>query len=189
MKLLLLIGNGAVGKMTVGQELAKITDLRLFHNHMTIEPVLEVFGYVDFNIVTKIRMIYLEEFAKSECYGMIMTLMWAFDDPSDCELVKEKCDIFRDMGAEFYVAELIATQEIRLERNLTENRMKCKPSKRNTERSTGFIYQADNENRYESRDGEVAAGLGIPPEHYIKIDNSFLPPDEAAGIIREKFNL
>ena len=34
MKLVLIIGSGAVGKMTVGQELMKITDLRLFHNHM-----------------------------------------------------------------------------------------------------------------------------------------------------------
>ena len=40
MKLLFLFGDAAVGKMTVGQELAKITDLRLFHNHMTIEPVI-----------------------------------------------------------------------------------------------------------------------------------------------------
>ena len=38
MKLIFLIGAGAVGKMTVGQELAKITPLRLFHNHMIIEP-------------------------------------------------------------------------------------------------------------------------------------------------------
>ena len=30
MKLVLLIGDSAVGKMTVGQELMKITDLRLF---------------------------------------------------------------------------------------------------------------------------------------------------------------
>ena len=34
MKLLILIGNTAVGKMTVGQELTKITDFRLFHNHI-----------------------------------------------------------------------------------------------------------------------------------------------------------
>ena len=33
MKLVLIIGDGAVGKMTVGQELTKITILRLFHNH------------------------------------------------------------------------------------------------------------------------------------------------------------
>ena len=39
MKLVLIVGDGAVGKMTVGQELMKITGLRLFHNHMTIEPV------------------------------------------------------------------------------------------------------------------------------------------------------
>ena len=42
MKLMFLTGNAAVGKMTVGQELMKITPLRLFHNHMTIEPVLGI---------------------------------------------------------------------------------------------------------------------------------------------------
>ena len=30
MKLVLIIGDAAVGKMTVGQELMKVTDLRLF---------------------------------------------------------------------------------------------------------------------------------------------------------------
>ena len=45
MKLVLIIGAGAVGKMTVGQELMKITNLRLFHNHMMIEPVIDIFGY------------------------------------------------------------------------------------------------------------------------------------------------
>lgn len=43
MKLVVIIGAGAVGKMTVGQELAKITDLRLFHNHMGLEMVLDIF--------------------------------------------------------------------------------------------------------------------------------------------------
>lgn len=40
MKLVLLIGNAGVGKMTVGQELMKITDLRLFRhaeNYMRID--------------------------------------------------------------------------------------------------------------------------------------------------------
>ena len=41
MNLIVLIGSGAVGKMTVGQELMKITDYRLFHNHHMIEPVIE----------------------------------------------------------------------------------------------------------------------------------------------------
>ena len=44
-KLVLLTGPQAVGKMTVGQELAKITDLKLFHNHMTIDLVSNFFSY------------------------------------------------------------------------------------------------------------------------------------------------
>lgn len=39
MKLVVIFGPLAVGKMTVGQELAKRTGLRLFHNHMTIDLV------------------------------------------------------------------------------------------------------------------------------------------------------
>ena len=46
MKLVILFGPHAAGKMTVGQHLADITDLKLFHNHMTIEPITELFkGY------------------------------------------------------------------------------------------------------------------------------------------------
>ncbi len=60
MKLLFLIGNAAVGKMTVGQELMKITNLRLFHNHMTIEPVIEVFGYYDSRIIQRLREVFLK---------------------------------------------------------------------------------------------------------------------------------
>ena len=44
MKLVFILGDAAVGKMTVGQELMKITDLRLFHNHITIEPVFRGFS-------------------------------------------------------------------------------------------------------------------------------------------------
>ncbi|HDR7606865.1 TPA: hypothetical protein QCX41_004389 [Bacillus mycoides] len=39
MKFILIFGPQAVGKMTVGQELAKLTDLKNFHNHMTIDLV------------------------------------------------------------------------------------------------------------------------------------------------------
>ena len=57
MKLLFMIGNAAVGKMTVGQELMKITGLRLFHNHMTIEPVIEIFGQYNGAVINKLRQV------------------------------------------------------------------------------------------------------------------------------------
>lgn len=44
MKCVHLCGPQAVGKMTVGEELTQITELKLFHNHMTIEPLFARLG-------------------------------------------------------------------------------------------------------------------------------------------------
>ena len=73
MKLVILFGDAAVGKMTVGQEITKITDLRLFHNHMSIEPILEIFGRFNGNAIKRFREIVFEEFAKTDNYGLIFT--------------------------------------------------------------------------------------------------------------------
>jgi len=185
MKLVIIIGAGAVGKMTVGQELAKITDLRLFHNHVMIEPVLEVFGRFDIGIVVKLRDVIFREFAKSELYGMIFTYLWVFDketDWADRSQIDSVCEIFKEVNAEIYCAELVASKEVRLQRNATENRLLHKASKRDIEKSNQFLIDEEIY-RCESSDGE------IPFENYIKIDNSNLEPDVVAGIIKERFSL
>jgi hypothetical protein len=41
--LLFIVGPPAVGKMSVGFEIAALTGLRLFHNHLAIEPVLRFY--------------------------------------------------------------------------------------------------------------------------------------------------
>lgn len=74
--------------MSVGQALTKITPFRLFHNHMMIEPVLEVFGDFRPDIFMKLRDVVFEEFAKSDQYGLIFTLMWAFDHQEDWNYVE-----------------------------------------------------------------------------------------------------
>ena len=183
MKVLFLIGDAAVGKMTVGQELSKITKLRLFHNHMTIEPVLEIFGGYHSRVIRRLREVIFEEFASSDQYGLIFTFMWAFDDQEDWDYVEHVKEIFqkRNKNVEFYCAELVAPQEIRLQRNVTENRQKHKPSKRNVAFSNQRLLQDDAGHRMESLEGEV------PFARYIKIDNSHLPPEEAARQIKEFF--
>ena len=183
MKLLFLCGDAAVGKMTVGQELMKITNLRLFHNHMTIEPVIEIFGYYDGKTISRLRETIFEEFAASDNYGMIFTYMWAFDQKSDWEYIAHVRSIFEPYGTEFYYAELVAPQEVRLARNATENRLKNKASKRDLETSNQRLLDDDKRYRCVSLDGE------IPFENYIKIDNTSLSPAEAAKIIKERFDL
>ncbi len=182
MKLLFLFGDAAVGKMTVGQELMKITDLRLFHNHMTIEPVIEIFGYFNGDVIGKLREVIFEEFAKSGNYGMIFTFMWAFDQQSEWDYVKHVAGIFEANNAKVYYAELCAPQSVRLERNATANRLKHKPSKRDIRISEDRLKMHNEKYRFVSHDGEV------PFENYIKIDNTNLSPEVAAKIIKERFN-
>ncbi|ARC84817.1 AAA domain protein [Clostridium argentinense CDC 2741] len=183
MKLVLIIGDTAVGKMTVGQELAKITDLRLFHNHMMIEPVLEIFGYFNGKAITRMREVIFEEFANSEHYGLIFTYMWAFDQQSDWDYVEYVCNIFRKHNADIYYVELVAPQTIRLQRNTTENRLKNKTSKRDIEMSNQRLINDDNKYRCVSNDGE------IPYDNYIKIDNTNLSAEIVAYTIKEQFGL
>lgn len=183
MKLLFLIGDAAVGKMTVGQELTKLTRLRLFHNHMMIEPVLEVFGEFRSKTIQRLRQVIFEEFSQTNHYGMIFTFMWAFDMPEDWDYVEWVKGIFGLPEEDIYYVELIAPQEVRLQRNVTENRLKHKASKRNIADSNARLLRDDERFRCVSYPGE------IPFPNYLRLDNSKISAEKAAGIIKEYFSL
>ena len=183
MKLVLLFGNGAVGKMSVGQALMEQTGLRLFHNHVTIEPVIEVFGYYNGEAVGKLRDVFFREFVKTDLPGMIFTFMWAFDQQADWDYVARIADLFAQHGGQVYYVELVAPQHIRLQRNETANRLQHKASKRNLEQSRQWILEHDRLYRLESYEGE------LPFENSMRIDNSELEPDVVAAMIRERFDL
>ena len=180
MKLVLIVGDSAVGKMTVGQELQKITGLRLFHNHMTIEPVLEIFNDFNVDVILKLRYLIFEEFVKTDNEGMIYTCMWDYDAQEDWDIMNKILGIFE--GAQIYCVELTAPLEVRLQRNATENRLRNKASKRDIEASNARLINYASR-RFISRDGE------IPIQNFIRIDNSNLDADKVAQMIKETFDL
>lgn len=181
MKLMILIGNCAAGKMTVGQELTKITPFRLFHNHLMIEPVLEVFGEFRGDLIQKLRSFIFEEFARSDKYGLIFTFMWAFDMQSDWDYLEQVKEIFGLGEEDVYYVELVAPQEVRLQRNATENRLRHKASKRDIEASNARLLRDDRNYRCESLPGE------IPFPNYLRLDNSAITAAEAASVIKAHF--
>lgn len=181
MRLLILCGAQAVGKMTVGQALAKITPLKLFHNHMSIEPVIKLFGSYNGAAVDRLRRVVFEEFAKTDNYGMIFTYVWAFSEQADWDYVAWLRKIFEDAGGVVDIVELVAPQEVRLQRNRTENRLREKPSKRDSDHAEGLIYRLEEKYRCVSEPGE------IPYDNYLRLDNSQLSPEKAAQIIADHF--
>lgn len=76
MKLIVLFGMPATGKLTVGQELATRTGFRLFHNHLVVDLLLSVFefgspGFVELR--EKIWLSVAQEACREGLAGLIFT--------------------------------------------------------------------------------------------------------------------
>ena len=185
-KFVLIIGPQAVGKMTVGQELAKLTGYKLFYNHMTIEMVRLIFDY-DKEAYRKmnrlIRYEIFKEFAKSNEKGIIFT--GCFDFGKDFETEKEETDRWMSLFDETYVVELEASLEERLRRNKTANRLEHKASKRDLEWSENDLLKSIEKHRLNSNPGEGEKIF----KNYLKIVNTDLSAIDVAQMIKEKFNL
>ncbi|HIE6632867.1 TPA: AAA family ATPase [Bacillus luti] len=186
MKFVIIFGPQAVGKMTVGHELEKITDLKLFHNHMTIDFVSPFFDYSTKEakrLVSLFRNELFEEVSKSNLYGMIFTYVWAFDLQSDWEYINHIVSIFESKGGTVYFVELEADLEERLKRNKSPHRLEHKPKKRDIEWSEKNLKETLEKHRLNSLHGEIKS------EEYIKINNTHVTAREVAKMIKEKFKL
>lgn len=185
MRFVLLFGPQAVGKMTVGHELAKRTGLKLFHNHMTLEMLSPIFDFGEetWRLSDLFRMEIFESVAKSNLQGLIFTYVWAFNEPEDWDFVNKTCRIFESIGAEIYFVELAASIKTRLERNKTPFRLEHKPTKRNIELSELELQNSMEKYRLNSLPGEITR------KNYLKIDNTNIIPEEVAERIKSEFNL
>lgn len=184
MNFVVIFGPPAVGKMTVGYELAKLTGMKVFHNHMTIDLILEFFPYGSekFNtLVSEFRQRILEEVAASDLPGMIFTFVWALDEAGDREQIESYSEIFKKRGAEVFFVELEADLDERLERNKTEFRLSRKPSKRDISRSEQNLLQTEKQYRMNT-DGNF-----FYKKNYVRINNTDLTPEETAKMISRKF--
>jgi hypothetical protein len=186
MKLVIIFGPQAVGKMTVGHELEKITELKLFHNHMTIELVANFFNY---GTTSGKRLVYLfrdeifKEVATSDLEGLIFTYIWAFDQKEDWDYIEHITQIFKDKGGEICFVELEADIDERIQRNKSEHRLEHKPTKRNIEWSENELKKSMEKHRLNSAEGE------IQEKNYLRINNTELDPVIVAQKIRKTFNL
>ncbi|MFN8674625.1 MAG: AAA family ATPase [Candidatus Sericytochromatia bacterium] len=183
MKLVIIFGPPAVGKMTVGKELSKITNFKLFHNHMTIDLVLNFFDYGEpsfHKLVSNFRNQIFEEISKSNLDGLIFTYVWAFDISSDADYIKKITEIFKNHEV-FYV-ELEANLEERLIRNKSESRLLEKPSKKDIETSEKMLLFHDKEHKLNSDKNYFDN-----TKNYLRINNTNLLPEQVAKQIYKNF--
>jgi hypothetical protein len=182
----MIFGPSAVGKMTVGRELSALTGYPLFHNHMSIEPVLDVFpwGSPSFvRLTSELRRRVIEEAVAAELTGLIFTYVWALDDPADRRYVDWLTEPVRATGSRLDFVELYADQDTRLAREGTELRLEHKRSKRDLDATRQRLIDADGAHQL-STNGDFCY-----PDLLFRLDNSRLTPAQAARRIADHLGL
>lgn len=192
MHFVLIFGPPAVGKMTVGHELAKRTGFKLFHNHMTVEPVLDIFefGSPPFNrLVDEFRRRVIEEAVAGELPGLVFTFVWGLELANDLELVEAYAKIVEDGGGTVHFVELYADRDERLARNGTAFRLEQKRSKRDLEFSRQNLLALDEQYVMNTGDVPTPAAALWQDRPYLRLDNTELPAADAAEAILKTFGL
>lgn len=172
---LIIIGAQASGKMTIGQEIAKQTEMTLFHNHETIDFVLKFMPWskAATDLITKIRLDFFETFAKTG-RSMIFTIVINFGDPKEVAFLAALQSIFAAHDQEVLFVELETSLEERLRRNRTENRLKHKPFKRDIAWSENDILSTMDYATFNSQQAPEKL------HHYHKINNTDKSAQEVA---------
>ncbi|CAN5696924.1 AAA family ATPase [soil metagenome] len=185
MHLVFVFGPPAVGKMTVGREIASRAGYKLLHNHMPIEPLLEIFdfGTPSFGrLVDDFRRGVIEEAIVSELPGLVFTMVWGLDLASDHALVSSYVGVVERAGGRVTFVELYAALGERLERNRTELRLAEKRSKRDVEWSHGNLIELESY-VMSTGDGPTRADDLLEGHEHLRIDNTDLTAAGAADRI------
>ncbi|MEW1952148.1 hypothetical protein [Terrabacter sp. NPDC080008] len=173
MHLVCIIGPPAVGKMTVGRAVCDLTGYRLFHNHMSIEPLLGVFDFdsPSFRRINRlVRREVIAEAVASDLLGLVFTVAIDFDRPSETARMRELVAPVERAGQPIDVVELDAPQRIRLAREGSPDRVDHKRSKRDVEWARAHVVEMETHARFTSdpaRDGDLLAG-----HRHLRLDNS-----------------
>lgn len=179
-----MFGPPAVGKMTVGRAIAALSDFRLLHNHHTIEPLLEAFGFgtPGFNLLKDEFRLRILEVAADTGVRLVFTFMWPVDDVEDAQVVRAYLAPYVDRGLRVSFLELYAGLATRLERNVLADRIAAKPSKQDLEWSDAHVRELEEQLRMNTDPERPSVADDIIAGHrHLRIDNTDLPPGEVAA--------
>ncbi|KKU05128.1 MAG: hypothetical protein UX07_C0021G0006 [Parcubacteria group bacterium GW2011_GWA2_45_30] len=175
MKLIVLYGPPAVGKLTIAKELSRRTGYKIFHNHLTIDLVESIFtwGTKDFNnLVSKYRLELIEA-AAARNVNLVFTIVYAgiSDDQFIKEVVKR---VKKHRGKVCFIRLLCSKKELikRVKRPSRKNFGKIK----NLKKLKGLMQK---HNLFST----------MPYANNITIDNTKLSPKQTARKIKKHFRL
>lgn len=131
MKLIILYGPPGVGKLTVAQELARLTGFPIFHNHLSIDYAASLFewGSPDYiRLLRSLRLFTFQQLAQLGSRGLIFTFVYT--PPSSDEFIQQVLAVCQQPSIEVLFVKVEARREVLLQRVvLPERRLHKKLSR------------------------------------------------------------
>ena len=177
MKLIIIHGPPAAGKLTVANAVAARTAFKVFHNHLSIDCTVPVFemgsdGFWDLNL--RIRCDVIAEAAR-QGIDLIHTFCYAKD--VDDEAYRQLVSAASDNGGEVHAVYVNSRDEVRKLRIADESRVRIRKLT-----DPASVDRQRHENVLFSVHPDFA-------EETLVIDTSDITPDEAAAMIIDRFDL
>ncbi len=168
MKLVLIHGGPAVGKLTVARELARLSGFHLFHNHLTVDLVGAVFEFGSEPFVRLREDIWLAVFREAARHDTSLIFTFAPEATVATDFVAKAVERVESAGGQIVLVELTCA-EADLERRLTD------PSRTAFGKLNAFEQYRDLKN------AGAFTFPAIPSD--LVIDTSNTPPEAAARTI------
>lgn len=173
MQVVFLYGPPGVGKLTVGGELAALTGFKLFHNHLTVDPVTAIFPRDSDAWLRLLRRIRRDIFAEATQAGIDLIYTGAFRGTAEqAEAVQTMLEPVRDGGGSVLYVQLTCVREELLKRVQSESRRL-----RNKLTDPAVVLA-----RY-----DLTATM--PFEPHLRVDTTEISPEMAAARIAAHFAL
>lgn len=170
MKLIFIHGAPAVGKLTVARELAQLTGLRLFHNHLTVDLVSAVFDFGSepfIRLREEIWLSVLREAAKEN-----VSLIFTFNPERTVRerFIQDTIDVVSVAGGTVVFVELTCS-EAEVERRMEDS----------SRREFGKLASTDH-----YRELKAAGAFGFPTlPSGLSLDTNARMPADTAKLISE----
>ena len=175
MKLIFIYGSPAVGKLTVANEIAKRTDFKVFHNHLSIDCIEPVFDFGTPSFGKLINLIRVETVREAARVGQNLIYTFCYAKDLDEAHVEKIINAVEENGGEICFVLLTADRAELNKRVVEESRRKMGKAK--TVEMMDFFHET-----YDLLSP-------VPHRESLQIDNTRLSPETVARQIIEYFGL
>lgn len=177
MKLIILYGAPAAGKLTIAQKLAEIADVKVFDNHRIIDVVQPIVPRAYDHFVELIYSLQYEVLsaAMNMPDNVVFTLGYAADAPTDPPFLQKLIDTAKSSGAEVYPYFLHCNKDDLLARVANDSRL----------HHGKITTQATMQSVMEKYDFDTL----LPGYEHLTIETDKVSPEDAASRIKNEAGL